>query len=327
VRLFGKGRESSRVPGTRLFFATDVHGSDRCFRKFINAGRFYDVDHIILGGDITGKSLVPIERTARGHRAQFLDHRYEDLDARGLAEVEQLIRDHGQYPIVGERDELEALHDEEYRERAFRAAAVAGIARWVAFAEQRLRGSGIRCFVTPGNDDFHEIDAPLQGSDVVEFVEGRLVSLDERHAMITTGYSNRTPWDTPRELDEDALADRIDAMAEGVSDATNLVAVLHAPPRDSELDQAPEIDRDFRVQMEGGSPRLMSVGSSAVRSFVERVQPLIGLHGHVHESKGSQRIGRTLCINPGSEYTEGTLCGALVTLGDGEVLAHQLVVG
>jgi Icc-related predicted phosphoesterase len=320
-------RKESRVEGTRLFFATDVHGSDRCFRKFVNAGTFYGVQHLILGGDITGKSVVPIERTPRGFSATYLDHTYVDLTEAERAALEQRIRDHGRYPVTGTRDELLALHDEQAREQVFRRVIVEGIRRWVELAEQRLRGTGIRCFVTPGNDDYWEIDEALQGSEVVEFVEGRRVSLDDRHEMITTGYSNITPWDSPRELAEPELAARIDAMCVGLESYRNLVAVLHPPPYNTDLDKAPAIDSDFRVQLEAGAPKIVPVGSTAVREFVERAQPLLGLHGHVHESRGAQLLGRTLCLNPGSEYTEGTLCGAIVTLGDGEVLSHQFVVG
>jgi len=320
-------RKESRVEGTRLFFATDVHGSDRCFRKFVNAGTFYGVQHLILGGDITGKSLVPIERTPRGFNATYLDHAYVDLTDAERAALEQRIRDHGRYPVTGTRDELLTLHEEEAREQVFRRVVVEGIRRWVELAEQRLRGTGIRCFVTPGNDDYWEIDEALQGSDVVEFVEGRRVSLDDRHEMITTGYSNITPWDSPRELDEPELAARIDAMCVGLESYRNLVAVIHPPPYNTDLDKAPAIDSDFRVQLEAGAPKIVPVGSTAVRDFVERAQPLLGLHGHVHESRAAQLVGRTLCLNPGSEYTEGTLCGAIVTLGDGEVLSHQFVVG
>ena len=317
----------SRVEGTRLFFATDIHGSDRCFRKFLNAGAFYGVQHLILGGDITGKSLVPIERTPRGYTASYQDHDYVDIGDVERAELEQRIRDNGRYPIAGKRDELLALHDEAAREQAFRRVVVDGIARWVELAEQRLRGTGIRCFVTPGNDDYWEIDMPLQGSDVVEFVEGRRVPLDDIHEMITTGYSNITPWDSPRELEEPELAARIDAMCVGLESFQNVVAVIHPPPYDTDLDKAPAIDSEFRVQLEAGTPKIVSVGSTAVRDFVVRSQPLLGLHGHVHESRAAQLLGRTLCLNPGSEYTEGTLCGAIVTLGDGEVLSHQFVVG
>ena len=297
------------------------------FRKFINAGKFYDASALILGGDITGKSLVPIERTARGWSATFNEHVYTDLGEDELRALEQSVRDHGAYPVVGERDELLQLEDEEHRERVFIAAVVASIAGWVKIAEQRLTGTGIRCFITPGNDDFWEIDAPLQASDVVEFAEGRYLRLDDSYEMITTGYSNPTPWETPRELDEEALLARLEGMFSEVSDPENLVLVAHPPPFGSKLDQAPEIDSDFRVQLEAGAPRMVPVGSTAVRAFIEQHQPLLGLHGHVHESQAAQLIGRTLCLNPGSDYADGTLLGALITIAPGRVLSHQFVAG
>jgi Icc-related predicted phosphoesterase len=325
---FGRRRAQSRASeGARLFFATDVHGSDRCFRKFLNAAAFYRADYLVLGGDITGKSLVPIEQTPRGWSARYRDHEYVDLTESERAELEQRIRDGGQYPIVGERDELLALNDEARRDRAFRTLVIEGVRRWVELAEQRLRGTAVRCFVTPGNDDFLEIDEPLRGSEVVEFVEGRCVRLDDQHEMITTGYSNRTPWDTPRELDEPELRERIEAMFAQVEDPDRLIAVLHPPPYGTDLDRAPAIDAEFRVQIEGGQPRMTAVGSSAVRDFILERAPLLGLHGHVHESRGAQLLGRTLCLNPGSEYTEAVLAGALVTLSGGRIAAHQFVAG
>ena len=103
--------------------------------------------------------------------------------------------------------------------------------------------------------------------------------------------------------------------------------MLHPPPVGTDLDQAPAIDDEFRVKFEAEGVLMIGVGSIAVREFIEARQPLIGLHGHVHESQGREQIGRTLCLNPGSEYTDGTLCGAIVTLGDGRVVSHQFVVG
>jgi Icc-related predicted phosphoesterase len=319
-------RLSRRPSGERLFFATDLHGSDMCFRKFINAGRFYDVKYLVLGGDITGKTLVPIERTRRGWSARYLDHVYTDLTEAERLALEQAIRDHGHYPIVGERDDLLALQDTSVGDRAFVRAVIEGIGRWVSLAEQRLAGTDIRCFITPGNDDFWDIDQPLQESSVVEFVEGRCVPLDG-HEMITTGYSNRTPWDSPRELDEAALRARLDEMCRHVHEPSNLVAVIHVPPYGTDLDQAPQIDEDLVVRTDAGSARIGPVGSTAVRAFIEEVQPLVALHGHVHESRGAQRIGRTVCINPGSQYTAGILDGAIVTLSDGAVVSYQLVSG
>lgn len=321
-----------RKPGNgasvaKIYFATDVHGSEVCFRKFLNAGKFYGVDHLILGGDITGKGIVPVERRPVGWAIAFHDESHSGLTDAEVSLVEKRARDAGLYPMRGERDELLALEDETYREGVFTDLIVQRIADWVELAEARLRGTGVRCFITPGNDDFPEIDAPLRNSDVVEFVEGTCVRLDDTHEMITTGYSNITPWNSPRELDEEAMLERIEEMYSHVSDPENLVAVLHPPPVGTGLDQAPAIDDEFRVKFEAGGVLMIGVGSIAVRKFIEARQPLIGLHGHVHESQGSEQIGRTLCLNPGSEYTDGTLCGAIVTLGDGRVVSHQFVVG
>jgi uncharacterized protein len=312
--------------GMRIFFATDIHGSERCFRKFLNAGKFYNADHLVLGGDITGKVLVPIIREPGGFRCDYNDRTYVDLTESERADLERLIRDNGQYPIVGEYDELKALTDETERERAFRRVVLDSIAHWVELAEDRLRGSGVRCFITPGNDDYTEVDDALQGSDVVEYVEGRCVALDDDHEMITTGYSNITPWRSPRELTEEELQRYVERMASSVAEPAHMIAVLHPPPFGTELDKAPEIDEEFRVQMEGGQPKMTSVGSTAVRAVLEEYQPLLGLHGHVHESRAAQRLGRTTCINPGSEYTTGTLLCAIVSVR-GERVDYQFVAG
>jgi uncharacterized protein len=63
-----------------------------------------------------------------------------------------------------------------------------------------------------------------------------------------------------------------------------------------------------------------------VRRAIERFQPLAALHGHIHESPGMNRIGRTLCVNPGSDYHTGRISGCLVTLR-GHHVQHQFVTG
>lgn len=304
-----------------------MHGSERCFKKFLNAGRFYDAQFLILGGDITGKTLVPIERSNGSWRARFGDHEYSDLTDRERADLEQLIRDQGQYPVLGTHDELLELFSEEQREQTFSAAVVAGMSRWMELAEERLGGTEIRCFVTPGNDDYWEIDEVIKSSSTVDFVEGRCVRIDDQHEMLTTGYSNITPWRSPRELDEEGLAARLADMFAAVKDPENLIAALHCPPYGTELDQAPMIDSEFKMKTSGGEPIMGPVGSTAVRDFIEEHQPLLGLHGHVHESKAAQYIGRTLCVNPGSEYTVGVLNCALVTRYEDGSLDHQFTSG
>jgi uncharacterized protein len=320
-------RARQRTRSARLCFVTDVHGSERCFKKFLNAGRFYDAQFLILGGDITGKSLVPIERSNGGWRARYGDHVYVDLTDRERAELEQLVRDQGQYPVVGTSEELRELFSEDRRNQTFTDVVVAGMRRWMELAEERLAGTAIRCFVTPGNDDFWEIDEVIESSTAVVFGEGRRIRLDDEHEMLTTGYSNVTPWHTPRELDEDRLSARLDALFAKVEDPENLIAVLHCPPYACELDQAPLIDSQFRVKTSGGEPVMGPVGSTAVREFIETRQPLLGLHGHVHESKAGQYIGRTLCLNPGSEYTVGVLNCALVNLYEDGAVDYQFTSG
>jgi uncharacterized protein len=323
--LFGKRR---RARGPRILFATDVHGSDRCFRKFLNSASFYGVDHLVLGGDITGKLLVPIVRKPEGtYDCRYGDAVYTDLDDAGLEELTKRIRGFGHYVITVDQDELLELEGDEHRERVFREVVRKSVEDWVGLAEERLRGTGVRCFMAPGNDDFLSIDPPIEASDVVEFAENRLLRLDDTHEMITTGYSNPTPWDTERELPEPELRDRIDGMAKGVQDPENLVVVLHPPPYHSGLDDAPQLNPELEMTLNAGGVQMAPVGSTAVREFIEHTQPLLGLHGHVHEGRGAVTIGRTLCLNPGSSYTEGILSAAIVEIGDGEVISHQFVSG
>jgi len=321
-------RRRRRERGLRLFFCTDVHGSEQCFRKFLNAASFYDVDHLILGGDMLGKLLIPIVENGDGtYHCKYGDQRYEQLDPAGAEAVKGEIRRFGHYPIVGTAEVLRELEDDTSRERVFRKIAYDSVVDWVELAEQRLRGTGVRCFMAPGNDDFLEIDDALRGSDVVEFAEGTRLTLDEGHEMITTGYSNPTPWNTERELSEPRMADLLDSMMREVERPESLIAVVHPPPYDSEIDSAPALDEDLRMKMDAGGVRMAPVGSTAVRSFIETVQPLVGLHGHVHEARGVATIGRTLCVNPGSEYTEGVLNGSIIELGPTEVISHQFVAG
>jgi Icc-related predicted phosphoesterase len=327
MRLIPRSRRGSSEEVTRLFFATDIHGSDRCFRKFLNAAGFYSARYLVLGGDITGKTLVPIERKGTTYSVMLDGRRHDGLSEEERVAVERQLRDRGQYPVVGGSELLGRLDDDEAREEVFLQVIKDSISRWVEMAEQRLSGTGVRCFITPGNDDFFEIDDALSGGTAVEFVEGRRVALDDGREMITTGYSNPTPWRTPRELDEEALAERIRGMCDGVEDPESLVMVLHPPPHGTLLEQAPALDDELNIEMRGGAVQMRSVGSLAVREVIEEVQPLLALHGHVHESAAEQKLGRTLCINPGSEYTTGILRGALIGLSRDGIEAHQMVSG
>jgi Icc-related predicted phosphoesterase len=313
----------------RAFFVTDIHASDVCFRKFLNAARFYDCQVLIMGGDMTGKMLVPIVDHGHGRWSTRVFDRYREFGKDELPAVRKLIADAGYYAYETNRDgvrELEASPtavDDVFKRRI--RETVEG---WLTLAEDRLDGSDVRCYMAPGNDDPPFVDDLLRTSSRVINPEGAVVDLPGGFPMISVGYSNPTPWDSPRELPEDQLLAAIDREAGKLADPARAIFNLHVPPKDTPIDQAVLVDKELRPVIKGGMPAIAGVGSSAVRTSLERYQPMLGLHGHIHESRGEARIGRTLSINPGSEYSEGVLRGAILTLSEQKGLkGYQLVSG
>jgi Icc-related predicted phosphoesterase len=302
---------------TRVFYTTDTHGSNVCFRKFINAGKFYEAHVIILGGDITGKKVIPFVRQPDGSfKATHLDHEHVVKDGEQLEALKRNIADMGYYPYMTDAEELERLAgDPAAQEAIFKDLMKERIRESLQLAEERLEGAGIRCYVQPGNDDEFDIDALFDGGTSVVNPEGKLIQIDEHYTMISTGYGNITPWRCPRDVEEDQLEAIIDSMAGQVRDFENCVFNFHCPPHDTVLDQAPQLDDQMRPVLEmGGKPHMIPVGSLAVRRAIDKYQPRLGLHGHIHESRGSQKLGRTVCLNPGSEYGEGVLRGVIIDI-------------
>ncbi|MBO9386375.1 MAG: metallophosphoesterase [Thermomicrobium sp.] len=320
----GKGQATRHLA---LYYTSDIHGSERCFLKFLNAAKFYGVDTLILGGDLTGKVLVPIVEVDGHWEMSFLGRHEVLRSLEEVTEAEKRIRFNGFYPYRCGPEELARLEaDRDYADAVFRRLMRESVARWVRLAEERLRGTGVRCFVMPGNDDEFDIDDALAGSDVVVNPDGAIVEIDG-YQLLSLAWANPTPWNSPRELPEEELAARIERLARELDPSLPVIFNLHCPPYDSTLDSAPQLREDLSVVMVGGQPNMIPVGSRAVREAIERYQPVLSLHGHIHESRGAVRIGRTLCINPGSAYGEGVLHGALVRLEDDRVASYQLVSG
>ena len=216
-------------------------------------------------------------------------------------------------------EEMQALRDDPTAvDELFRKLMNETMSRWIDMAEDRLAGTGIECIFAPGNDDPFFIDDLLSSSDSVVNPDGRVIELPGGYSMISVGYSNRTPWASPRELDEDDLRAAIDTEVAKLPDPSRAIFNLHVPPHNTPIDQAMELDADFRPVVKGGSPVITGVGSTAVRDAITDYQPMLSLHGHIHESRGEARIGRTLALNPGSEYSEGVLRGVIVNLSPRE---------
>ena len=312
---------------TTIFFATDVHGSDICWKKFINAGQFYEADIIILGGDMTGKAIVPIiHQGGETYKVVLLQ---QESRLHGEDEVEAMvkkIKSRGYYPYRTTPDEITELNATPDRvNEIFTAEVLKTAAQWLSYADEKLAGTGIRCYVSPGNDDMFELDALIRTSKHVQLGEGQAIELDQHHQLISSGWSNITPWHTFREENEDQLRIRYERMISQLRDVRNSVFNIHVPPYGSTLDDAPELDEALRPKYGGHS--LTPVGSHAVRHVIEEYQPLLGLFGHIHEARGATRLGRTLCLNPGSMYEQGRLLGALINLTPDKIKNYVLTTG
>jgi Icc-related predicted phosphoesterase len=312
---------------TTVFFATDIHGSDICWNKFLNAGKFYGADVLILGGDMTGKAIVPIVAQGGGtYQVTLLQQDFKLNGAEELAEMVKRIRSRGYYPYLTNPDEIAELSknpDQVYN--LFISEALKVVQQWMEIAARKLAGTSLRVFVSPGNDDRFEVDDILRASPHMTLAEGLVIQIDAHHEMITSGWSNRTPWNTYREEDEPQLAARYAAMTSQLKDPRNAIFNIHVPPHNSNLDEAPELDAELRPINAGNA--LKATGSTALRQAIEKYQPLLGLHGHIHEGRGSSRIGKTLCINPGSMYEQGVLQGAIVKLGKNKIESYVLTQG
>jgi uncharacterized protein len=296
----------------KIFFATDIHGSETCWRKFLNAAAFYKADLVILGGDVTGKVMVPIVAHAGYWTTTVRGEQLRMETQEELAAVQTQIRNRGSYPAIVTPDELTELSATEGAvDQRFSTEMMASLDRWLDMADGKLRGGEIGCILNGGNDDIFEIDGLIESSPCVTFAEGKLLDLDG-FSLISMGWTNPTPWDTFREAPEDDLAAKIEAIATQVPDMGRAIFNFHAPPYGTGLDEAPALDASLRP-MHGGAV-MKPVGSVAVRDSINKHQPLLSVHGHIHESRGVKKMGRTLAINPGSVYGDGVLQGALIDL-------------
>jgi uncharacterized protein len=311
----------------KIFFATDIHGSEVCWRKFLNSAAFYKADLVILGGDVTGKAMVPITAHNGYWQVTWRGETFKLESKQTLDEMIARIRNSGFYPAMVSPDELSHLGANEAAvgER-FEQEMISSLDRWLDMADGKLRGGQIPCILNGGNDDIFEIDTVIESSPCVSFAEGKLMDLGG-FSLVSMGWTNPTPWNTYREAAEDKLTEKIEAVAELVPDMGRAIFNFHAPPYGTGLDEAPALDDTLRP-MHGGAV-MKPVGSTAVRDAILKHQPMLSVHGHIHESRAIKRLGRTLAINPGSVYGDGVLQGAVLDLDakKGKVSRYLLVNG
>jgi Icc-related predicted phosphoesterase len=313
----------------RIYFCSDIHASRKCWKKFLNSWKFYEADHIVVGGDITGKFVVPVINRGGTYSATFMgiERRVDAGD--GLEVLKNRIADAGQYPFVTTPEEYADFEGDQAKiDQLFRRLAMERAEEWMAEADQKLRGTGVRCFVSGANDDFFEVDDAIAASEVVEDPNGKVVELEGGFELMGMGYGNPTPWACPRDIPEEELAQRIDDVAAGVRDVGRAIFSLHVPPLGSGLDVAPELDDYLRPRVGSAGLEMIPVGSTATRDAIKKYRPMVGLHGHIHESKGIKKLDGVTIANPGSEYGEGVLGGVLVDIDPKNGLREvELVTG
>ena len=306
----------------KLFYVTDIHGSEICFRKFFAAIREYKIDVALLLGDLSGKVTVPIQKRGDTYTCNLLGSELVVRNETEIAGLQAKIANLGYYSYVASPQEVEELHeDPEKNDELFQRLIAERLSKWMKVADEKLRDSKARVYIGAGNDDPFVIDSILEDSERVTSMNERLVDIDG-YEVITTAFSNPTPWNTPRECSEEELGKKIEELVSKITKMETAIFNFHVPPYGTLLDNAPEL-KD--LQPVAGS--IINVGSTAVAKAIERYQPLLGLHGHIHESKAAQKIGRTLCVNPGSEYSDGILRGVTVTLENAKIKNYIFTSG
>lgn len=313
-----------------IFFISDIHGSEECFKKFINAGKFYKANVLILGGDITGKTITPIFKEANGtFSCKFLGESLKINTDEKLEILIQKIRSIGSYPYVTTTLEWKEISEDQSRmDELFNNLMKETLRRWIKIADERLKGTEIKCYVSPGNDDSFSIDPILEESECIINPNEKIIEIDQDLEMISLGYSNITPWKCPRDITEEELSIKIEKLVSKLKNVEKSIFNIHVPPYGTGIDSAPELDEEMRPKLEpGGGVRMIPVGSTAVREAILKYQPLLGLHGHIHEAKGFFKLGRTLCLNPGSEYLERILRGVLIQISNGKIKDFMFTAG
>ena len=316
---------------TRLYIASDFHAAEKAWRKFLNAirGNVYKADVALLAGDLTGKAIVPIVTSNGDYETELFGVHRRARNDEELAALQRDIADVGYYSFVTTTEEAQRLStDEAGRDELLHRLMNERVQEWMSLATDRLVDTPVPLYLIPGNDDDFGIDAVLNTPGYAPVnVDGKVVDIPGGLQLLASGWSNHTPWQTPREESEDELYARLDALAQQVRDPRRAVFMIHVPPHDSGLDTAPLLDENLRPTVSAGDVLRGPVGSTAVRKLIETYQPVLAIHGHIHESGGERKIGQTLCINPGSEANHGILRGYLVDIGKKGVELAQRVEG
>lgn len=324
---FLRRKKEKEKRGIRILYTTDLHGAEIVWRKSLSAAKMYKVDALIVGGDITGKMLIPIVNTGDGKYEYYFMKKVHNIDEDQLNRVIDEIYNMGYYPYVTDEEEYRELAENKDKlDRVFFKVMKDTLIRWLDLADERLP-ENIQLIVTMGNDDRLELDDVIRNHPRAEYSEGRVIYIKDIYELFGCSWVNPTPWDSPREESEEELYERLNRYWENIKDPNRTVLEIHPPPYQSTIDEAPLLDENFNPVVRSGRVVKIPVGSKAVKRFIKEKQPLLVLSGHIHESPGSIKIGRTWVVNPGSEYSEAIFKGFLIDISDSEIKAMNRIEG
>lgn len=300
---------------TKIFFASDLHGSNKAYKKYLNAFSYYDVDVCILGGDLTGKAIVPVIDEGDGWRVEIPGQTKHAETEEEMKKIETQIANGGNYSYRMEKEDYEAFRgDDERIDAEYNRLQEERLQDWTTWAENKLERDK-QIYAISGNDDEEFVRDVLNESSAFNMIDGHTSVIKETgQEILGYGFTNPTPWDTPREKHENELKKDLFELAEEIDDWSDAIVNIHVPPKGTHIDDAPKLNENNEPITEGGQMVTTPVGSSAVREFIEQHEPMLGLHGHIHESQGDFKFDRTVSLNPGSEYGEGYLNGLIVSV-------------
>jgi uncharacterized protein len=314
---------------TRILYGSDFHGSETVFRKFIASGFQYKADVLMVGGDVTGKAMIPVIHQGQGrYEGTWFGKQAVATNPADLEKIKKEISSVGFYPIILEKDEAKELENQpEKMATRFEAEMCQRVCEWMALADEKLTPQKMLLYFMAGNDDLASIDTAIAEYKSIRNPDMNHSEIEGGYEVVGLSNANMTPWRCARDVEEDVLEQKLDTLAGMIQHPERTIAMLHVPPFGSGLDTCPELDKNLKIITQGGQVVMKSAGSTAVKAFIEKVQPMLTLHGHIHESPGHVHIGRTLSINAGSEYAEAILKSAIINLEDGKVKGHLLISG
>lgn len=319
--------QSSKI--TRILFGSDFHGSDIVYRKFLAAAFQYNADVLVVGGDVTGKAMIPVIHQGNGvYQSTLFGKETISSTPDEINKVKKDIANVGFYPILIEKDEATELENSpEKMATRFEHEMCERIREWMKLAEEKIIPKNKSMYFMAGNDDLSSIDETIAEFEHIHNPDMASFDIEGGYEIVGCSYANMTPWHCARDLEEEELSVKLNELAGKIRHPESCIAVLHVPPYQSGLDSCPDLDKNLKLITQGGQVVMKSAGSTAAKAWLEGVQPMLSLHGHIHESPGHIRIGRTLAINAGSEYAEAIMKAAIINLEGGNVKGHMLISG